>query len=272
MPEDKSAPDATPAATTPAAAAPAAAAPAAAAPAAAAPAAAAPAAVAPAAATLPATLDWYRQAANWLVGLSTGAVAIGLTNLERIERSEGHIKVLCGSAGVFFLLAILSGIFFYIWLTALANGLEYREKHSASVDAEADPGRKRELEEKMRRAEGKIARARKWFPRFYWTLMFTFPFGVLLISVAILVSLAQGADKQPSYSIITAPPITINGNLGAMADVIRFEGKSGKAWVMIRDPSGQFRWREVIFEKNATSVEVRTKTPEKVDVSPTPVP
>ncbi|HEX6899405.1 MAG TPA: hypothetical protein VF789_06810 [Thermoanaerobaculia bacterium] len=195
-----------------------------------------------------------------------------MTNLERIERSEDHIKILCGSAGVFFLLAILSGIFFYIWLTTLANGLEYKENHSAAVDAEANPERRRELEGRMARAKEKIARARKWFPRFYWILMFTFPIGVLLISVAILVSLAQGADKQPSYSIITAPPITISGNVGTMADVIRFEGKSGKAWVMIRDPSGQFRWREVIFEKVATSAEVRTKTPEKVGVSPTPVP
>lgn len=202
--------------------------------------------------SIPATLDWYRQGANWLVGLSTGAVAIGLTNLERIEGSEGHIKILCGLAGVFFLVSILSGILFYFWLSTLANGLESKERHSTSEATETDPTKKADLQGKVKRAEAKVTKARRWFPRFYWALIVTFPFGVILVSGAILATLARQKSDPPSYSIIAIPVASSSGGTPTAASVMRFEKKSGKAWIMIRDSAGQFKWREVGLESSTS--------------------
>lgn len=52
---------------------------------------------------LPVTLDWYRQAANWLVGLSTGAIAASLTFMDKLRPVGLVVRVLFVFAGVCFL-------------------------------------------------------------------------------------------------------------------------------------------------------------------------
>lgn len=70
------------------------------------------------------TLEWYRQEANWLVGLSTGAIAAGLGLLDGLAASGVLVRALLTAAGLLFLVALFAGTRLYVWLNQWGSDFE----------------------------------------------------------------------------------------------------------------------------------------------------
>lgn len=88
---------------------------------------------------LPEVLEAHRQTANWLVGLSAGALAGFATFLDR-PRVHGSLEEwLLGLTGLFFLLAICAGVAFHLSITLFTNNYEQHARAEESIEKkEAD--------------------------------------------------------------------------------------------------------------------------------------
>lgn len=71
-------------------------------------------------------MDWFRQSANWLVGIAAGGLAwLGAMYFdERAEEAANWVDLLYAAAALGFVVTIVSGVFFYSWLTYFANQYE----------------------------------------------------------------------------------------------------------------------------------------------------
>src|SRR2546428_1116612 len=87
---------------------------------------------------LPTTLAWYRDAANWVVGLSTGALAAGLAYRDEIQLAERTPRVVFSLSALAFLVAVVAGIQFYFWITTYGNQLE--RSHRVQLQLERATG------------------------------------------------------------------------------------------------------------------------------------
>jgi hypothetical protein len=74
--------------------------------------------------SLPTTLDWYRQGATWIVGLSTGALAFSVGWLRDRPLDSPWMNRSLGAASFFFLAATVTGVVFYWHLTTAGNRRE----------------------------------------------------------------------------------------------------------------------------------------------------
>src|SRR5262245_19153548 len=75
-------------------------------------------------APIPKTLDWYREAANWVVGLATAALGAAFITLGSISKLELIPRLAVIAGGLCLALAVSCGILFYFWLIALGQALE----------------------------------------------------------------------------------------------------------------------------------------------------
>lgn len=81
---------------------------------------------------LPETLAGYREAANWLVGLSTAALAGSFALLEKILPAPLATRLLLAGGAAMLLVTAAAGIVFYFWLLEIGNLIE-REAELAQV-------------------------------------------------------------------------------------------------------------------------------------------
>jgi hypothetical protein len=91
----------------------------------------------PAATQLPQALGWYRESANWLVGLSVGALAAAANCADKLLKANAFLKVVFMLSGGGFLIAVVGGVAFYYWLLRLGNALESRRPDDAKIISDA---------------------------------------------------------------------------------------------------------------------------------------
>lgn len=158
---------------------------------------------------LPPTLDWYRQAANWLVGLSTGALAVELSLLETIQKQPSGVKLLFTLTGMMYLAAIVTGVFFYYYMTAYANRLETKDKYLIFKNhAGLTPAQRHLYETKISEADGGMANAKTWYNMFYTASFWSFMAGALLLtaSLGLLLVASPAADPPGRYLLLKTAP------------------------------------------------------------------
>ncbi|MGB3870885.1 MAG: hypothetical protein WA937_15635 [Flavobacteriales bacterium] len=160
---------------------------------------------------LPEILPTHRQTANWLVGLSTGALAGLFTLMEKVWPTEGIEAWSYALAGLFFILAICTGVAAHLFISAFTNCYEQHaraDEELARAQAEydklpigGDAQRKQDLQATIksctddRRDFEQLKLAQHgWFKLFNRVLTATFYSGVLAGCV-FLVSRAYSAKR-----------------------------------------------------------------------------
>lgn len=152
---------------------------------------------------LPATLDWYRQIANWIVGLAVGALALTPQWAGASTASTWPIRVLSIVTGLLLLIAVHSGIRLYIWLTDLGHCHERAHALSElTFDSEGsilEQAANHETEvsktnQDMKNAERHVG--------FHWNwLLFVFPLAMLGLALLGLCRVVVPAPTQ-RYTVI----------------------------------------------------------------------
>jgi hypothetical protein len=184
-----------------------------------------------AAPALPVTIDWYRQAANWLVGLSTGALAVGLTLADRVQAQSVTVQRLFLASGLAFLIAVVAGVRFYLWVTTYANQREQR-------DAAKDDAGKVVPEQRMAKSLRRAAVT-------YQALLWSFTIGVGFAAVDILV-LVTREHPTPGHWTVVSSPVPLVG-CATRPGTFLLNGDTSSVYLLERSDSGTFAWQRIPF-------------------------
>lgn len=202
---------------------------------------------------LPASLGWYRDAANWVVGLSTGALAAGITQLERIGMAAQPAQVVFALATMFFLLAVVSGIQFYFWLTSYGNAREHRDR------LEATAARSATRDAQLTHAESTLSQSERRFGFFHDAMIWTFHLGILGFAFVALWLLIGDPKHTREWSIAIAACDSAPLCPHRRSYVIKVEKHTGEARYLI-DSQGIPRWI-VIGDETASAAARATRRP-----------
>jgi hypothetical protein len=183
---------------------------------------------------LPVTLDWYRQAANWLVGLSTAAIGAGFSVAGKVRAQTVPIRIVFLASGFAFLVAVLGGVFFYLWITNYANQLEQRAARLPETPANT-----------VQAQDAALATASKRYTFFYELLLWSFPAAVLLVAVDVILVVCQ-PPGQPEIALVAGAIAHDRGT--PQEGAVLLKDGSGTVWILSRDDSGKTVWRGIGFD------------------------
>ncbi|MFC5411840.1 hypothetical protein ACFPMF_21130 [Larkinella bovis] len=190
---------------------------------------------------LPASLGWYREAANWLVGLATASIVFGITNLEKFSYTP-FASWLYGLMLLAFLVTTVSGIFFYFFITDYAHNYLRREKYASLYNnASATPEQKQTYEQECTVSKKKADSSAQSYAFYFRIMLPSFSIGVCLAAgLALTTLLIQEKKQTPGFKVVAIPitPLTPQGAL-------MIDETTGKSWVLQADTTSQLRWRMV---------------------------
>ena len=198
--------------------------------------------------SLPETLSWYRDGANWVVGLSTGALAAGLAYREQLQGTTWQPRAVFIVAAGAFVVAVVAGLQLYFWLITYGNQHEQRERLSSQLaapnaDKSAPNADKSTLEERLADAKKHADRALSVLGNLYYVLLLSFHVGVAGYAFTTIVLLSTTAPAKPEWSIAwpgDCPGATCSG---AAPRAVVIETGLGKAWYLASDSTGATAWR-----------------------------
>ncbi|MEO8067589.1 MAG: hypothetical protein ABI599_07855 [Flavobacteriales bacterium] len=190
--------------------------------------------------TLPESLDWYRQTANWLVGLAAAGLA-GLASIHtELDIAAGWPLIWIKVAGGAMLLTILAGVLFYDALTNFGNAYEAHMKfESTKPGAQGDVLRR--INADLKRQETRKKRQ---------LLMYSVTYSVMLIAFIVafigVVGLLWNTVGNAAEPDVPHRVILVDGKgtgPGTLDDVMLIDIGSGTCWSLVRDSvSGVVRW------------------------------
>ncbi|MBO0929428.1 hypothetical protein [Fibrella aquatilis] len=188
---------------------------------------------------LPPTLDWYRQAANWLVGLATGALAVGLSSADHIPFNTHYQQWVAGLTIACFLVTVGSGVAFYLAITRFANCLEQREKYGAWYEGITLAEQKEIILCKHRKADKDSKAAETTYGFFYGTMLWSFlvaVVGMVLTLVGIL--RAPAIPKPQKLTVFTA-------SIPRSQQTILLDETSNRTWLLTTDTARRLIWQPI---------------------------
>jgi len=178
-----------------------------------------------AAETLPTSLDWYRQAANWLVGLSTGAVALGLTVIGELKKQSAATKLLAAATGGTLVLTVLIGVFFYLFILNFANIRERRRDDQRKLADSRDVPARQQLERRIAKAKDDEREYLQSINFYYRLMIVVFPLSLLFIVGTITASVVTSGGGEGDHRVIRLPTGT-----PAAGRTFILDQKSGRLW------------------------------------------
>lgn len=193
---------------------------------------------------LPATLSWYRDAANWVVGLSTGALAAAFAYREDIQAATQTPRVVFVAAAIAFLIALLAGIQYYFWITTYANQRERRDRLQSSltsVPSEEQPAAQAHIADAAKRME----RAEQRFGYFHTLLLWSFHFGVFGYATVTAVMFTRPNLPEESWELVTVPCCPAARCRIPQPHVLRIERTTGRTWFLTADSVRAGQWHSI---------------------------
>ncbi|MEP6620184.1 MAG: hypothetical protein ABJE47_12755, partial [bacterium] len=199
------------------------------------------AAAAPAKVELPATLTWYRDAANWMVGLSTGALAAGFAFKTELLSASSTARALFAFGAIAFFIAVIAGIQFYFWITSYANKRELRDRVRASLDT-VTPADRPAAEAKIDRLEGRMKVADMFYGFFYYLLLVAFHLGVVGYAAAAAFVFSRPKAPDQLWDVVVVPCCTTVHCKVPQPHVLRIEHTTGRTWYLSSDSLHAGAW------------------------------
>lgn len=189
---------------------------------------------------LPTSMDWFRQSANWLVGLSLAALAwLGGRYEARTDHAWIPLEVLYACTALAFVVAVLCGIGFYHWLTYFASLYEREDPKKPAATPET-PGAADNADGRLK--DSPRDKARRRYGHFFNALKFAFPLGVLL-SIATIVTERYGSSTAVAAGSVLLIDGRAQDSTCTKYSVLKLDTKSGLVLELHNDPaSGWVRW------------------------------
>lgn len=174
---------------------------------------------------LPISLDWYRQAASWIVGLSTGAVALSLTAVGELKKQAPGTKLLAGFTGGTLVLTVIVGVYLYLFIVNFANVREIKQDRQRKLVTTRDSPARKQLEVKIGKDDEKEREYLKSINVYYRVLIALFPLSLLFIVGTITASVVISNNPEGDYQIVQ-----LSGAGSLTGRVIILDKKTGRMW------------------------------------------
>lgn len=191
--------------------------------------------------TLPATLSWYRDAANWVVGLSTGGIAGALAYHKDLASASRTALAIFTASTIALFLAVLAGIQFYFWITSYANQLERRNRLNSTIlgwPHPTDPDTEKAVED----ASSKMKKAESRFGYFYSALLWCFHIGAVGLGTVAVYAIAIPKPTPAEWTLVTVPCCPTARCRLPQPHVLRIEKGSGTTWYLTSDSLAPAKW------------------------------
>lgn len=173
---------------------------------------------------LPATVDWYRDAARWW---TTGAAALLVFGMPYIPTIGNNPRTWAFSlAAIGLLLSAVLGGLIYIWILELGKTWENLNALTADL---TNPDREKHLQDNNRYYDS--LQSRLGFS--YTAMSVAFAVGVIALSITVALSTLNRASKNPIYAFENDR----NGQLLAL------DPESGEGWAVESDADGNLTWQ-----------------------------
>ena len=182
------------------------------------------------------------QGANWFVGLSGAAVGGGLAKLEMVEKFPFLGKLFFVIATFFFLWSIVSGIFYYFQLLALAQAKEKLAR---------EEGKEQKDEAAIKAAGGQRQRANDKIRLFHFSAFVTFPLACMATVLCLWFVIFAGTPVPPSPPVsptnhysLTSATVFVGGRI-SHSHTFLLDEQSGDIWLMVCQPDKTVEFRRV---------------------------
>lgn len=188
---------------------------------------------------LPASLGWYREAANWLVGLATAAIVFSITNVETLQL-QSITAWLYALMLLAFLVSTLSGIVFYFFITEYAHNFLKREQCAALYAlAGSTPEQKARYATNCVTSQTDANKSADSYNLYFMIMLPSFAVGVLLaFSLAVGMVLIKKPDKTArSYKLQPVPTTLLTPH-----GVMMIDEATGTSWLLESDTAKRFQW------------------------------
>lgn len=185
----------------------------------------------------PKSLDWYRQAANWLVGLSTGGLLLMTSLIGDVRDADRWTSLSFALAGLAFLLSVICGVLFYLHVLTLGNTIERLAEISLGDEATSQD------KEKRQKLETKKERAEHWFLLFYRGVLLFFPIGLLFTAAVLVLTIVERPPPPNGFVVVNGVRSTLAGEADTVSLLV--DVHEGRSWVLRSTEAGQLRWEPV---------------------------
>lgn len=193
-------------------------------------------------------LNWHREAGNWLVGLSTGAIATGVLMGTQLKPANSWVKAVFVVAGICFLATILVGMLYYFWILKFGGTKVRKQELANQVASAATSGNPpaaeemKNLEDELREKGEKLEKARKKINPLHTALLVLFPFGAILAAIGVLGLIIPGAETSRKFSVVSITgDSTVEPRHGRTS--LLLSETDGRTWELIRGENGELLWR-----------------------------
>lgn len=183
---------------------------------------------------LPVTLNWYREAANWLVGLAAAATAGSIALLETVRVAQASLRLSFALGLVGLSAAVVSGILFYWWLLKYANLLEVDRRCRAASWPLLPSG----PQDQKRQAD--LNEAKTTYAFFHNALLWAFTLGLLApasVGIILLFGKQPVPPDVPAYTVISIDEAS-RGAKNPQTIALVVEAHSGQTWAIRSDSNG----------------------------------
>lgn len=198
----------------------------------------------PAPSELPATIAWYRDDANWIVGLSTGALAGAIVYKSDVLSAPPVTQLIILAAVICFFASVLSGIQFYVWITSYANSREFRDQRKRDLSTE--PAAKHDkIQADITSAERQMELAQRRYGYFHTILLYVFHLGGLLFAVGMIALFMHPKAPEQSWELVSMPCCPAVKCRIPQPHVLRIEKTTGETWFLTGDSTRVGVWQRI---------------------------
>jgi hypothetical protein len=204
---------------------------------------------------LPATLAWHRDDANWIVGLSTGALAGAIAYKSDIVAAPLVTQVIVLAAVICFVASVLSGIQFYIWITSYGNSREFHDRrtHDLTTQPAAEHDK---IQADITSAKQSMEIAQRRYGYFHTILLWVFHLGGLLFAVGMIALFMHPKPPERSWELVSMPCCPAVKCRIPQPHVLRIEKTTGETWFLTGDSTHAGVWQRI---QDADSLRTRGK-------------
>jgi hypothetical protein len=207
----------------------------------------------------PDSISAFRDGANWLVGLSAGAVTAALAYYDKLGAAPLAVRVTVVATVAIFLLSILFGVMYSFHLNSCMNARQRRREYHEKL--QADPGNTESANwrEKRDAADNQLKECQASVNFHHYASLTTFAVGLLGAASVLGIGLVFGPISKVETQAATNRFYVTSGLMhsvrGKHSHIILIDQMSGETWDLQCSKDGQVEFRRIIREKpNAADV------------------
>jgi hypothetical protein len=193
---------------------------------------------------LPVSLPWYRDAANWIVGLSTGAFAGSMAYFDKFVLFDRGSLVVFLLTGAAFLIAIVLGVWFYLSVIYFGNQREFVVTLTRQREATVGDRDRESISRTIAKHQGRRDHAQKRIGRLYLPMIGAFYVGLGLLVFSTLIYVCNARSAGGTWVMQSAVRVQPERTADSKS-VIILELKSGETLLIVEGAKDRVELRRI---------------------------